>query len=118
MSRAGEPARSRATTHSRASPRARRWTRYSLFLVLYPAGIAGEMGCLFAALNYVRDNKVLSLALPNAYNAVWNHYYFLLLCIVLYAPGSYTMVNLMWVERRKKLGAICGRAGPAEKKGE
>ena len=83
--------------------------------MLYPAGIAGEVGCLFAALGYVRDNKVLSLALPNAWNVAYSHYYFLLLCIALYAPGSYTMVNLMWVERRKKLGVCCGRAGPAER---
>lgn len=31
------------------------WLRYSLFVVLYPAGVAGEMGCLYKSIPAMKD---------------------------------------------------------------
>ena len=81
------------------------WLRYSLFIPLYPAGIAGEMGCVWFALDYIRNNKVLSVTLPNSGNFVWDHH--LILCIALYifyVPAGCFMVNMMFQEREKNLG--------------
>ena len=81
------------------------WLRYSLFIPLYPAGIAGEMGCLWFALEHVRDHKVLTVTLPNSLNFVWDHHFFLQFCLyVLYVPAGAFMINVMLQERKKNLG--------------
>jgi hypothetical protein len=49
--------------------------RYSLFLVLYPVGIAcGEMPLYHAALPYLRARGLHSLSLPNALNFSFDYY--------------------------------------------
>lgn len=73
---------------TRASPPyALKWLRYSLFVVLYPAGIVGEVGCLLTAVAHV----------PRAYSL------FLCAAALLYLPGAPTMVGHMWAMRKKKL---------------
>ena len=89
------------------SPSALTWLRYSLFLVLYPLGISGEIGCLVASLPYIAARGVWNVALPNAHNFAYSHYT-VLLCILfgLYPPGSYLMIGHMWKQRIAKLGAF------------
>lgn len=36
------------------------WLRYSLFAILYPTGITGEVGCMFLAASYLYYEKVSS----------------------------------------------------------
>lgn len=86
------------------------WLRYSLFLPLYPAGILGEMGCLWFALEHVRDQKVLTASLPYFFNVVWDHHFFLQFCLyVLYVPAGAFMINVMLQERKKNLGSGNGK---------
>ena len=90
-----------------APPPALTYLRYSLFLVLYPAGIAGEVGCLLGALAHART------AAPGA--AASAHVATLLIALVLlYPPGSFIMVRHMWCEREAKLGK-CGVRGARPK---
>lgn len=94
----------------RAPLYAHTWLRYSLFLVLYPAGILGEFGCLAAAL--LGDAGALRVEQPNALNVAYSHQLALALLALLYPYGSYVMVGHMWRERVKQLGG--GGSGGAE----
>lgn len=89
-------------------PYALKWLRYSLFIVLYPAGISGEVGCLITALPVVAATRMWSVDLPNAHNFAYNHAVLLAIALVLYVPGSILMISHMWAMRGKKLGG--GRA--------
>jgi very-long-chain (3R)-3-hydroxyacyl-CoA dehydratase len=101
------------------SPYALTWLRYSLFLVLYPLGISGEIGCLVASLPYIAAHDVWHVSLPNAHNVAYSHYTVLLCTLfVLYPPGSYLMIGHMWKQRAAKLGAFgVWGAKPAAAKG-
>ena len=39
------------------------WLRYSLFAILYPTGITGELGCMYYAGLYLQTQKVFTLIL-------------------------------------------------------
>jgi very-long-chain (3R)-3-hydroxyacyl-CoA dehydratase len=84
---------------------AHKWLRYSLFLVLYPAGILGEFGCLLYAFP---GAAALRIALPNQYNFAYSHQLALAALACLYPGGSYMMVGHMLAERRKQLGGSGG----------
>ena len=38
------------------------WLRYSLFAILYPTGISGELGCMYMAVLFLKTDKITSLA--------------------------------------------------------
>lgn len=80
------------------------WLRYSLFMVLYPAGISGEVGCLWTALPYVLAKGVWEVKQPNPHNVAYSHYVVMWLLLALYVPGSPYMIGHMWDLRKKKLG--------------
>lgn len=80
------------------------WIRYSAFLILYPAGISGEIGSLISSLSQIKANDSLGIHLPNKYNFAYNHFYALLFTLLLYIPGSPTMIGHMWKQRVSKLG--------------
>ena len=80
-----------------------KWVRYSLFMVLYPTGIAGEIGNLLYALPGAAAIRV-SPGPGNALNVAYNHQVFLALLLLLYIPGSPLMIGHMWKERCKQLG--------------
>lgn len=69
------------------------WIRYSLFLILYPTGITGEIGTILSSLADIKADPKLSYPLPNPYNAVFDLHTVLLFTLVLYIPGSYIMVR-------------------------
>lgn len=86
-----------------------KWARYSLFAVLYPSGITGEVGSIVAALPFFDASGALSVALPNAANFVYSHAFALRAVLALvYPPGSWLMYTHMLAQRRKNLA-------PAEK---
>jgi len=79
------------------------WLRYSLFAILYPSGITGEVLCIWTGLPAFARMTQLNLLMPNALNFSFNYYYFLCACLASYVPGSYTMYSHMLGLRKKKL---------------
>lgn len=80
------------------------WLRYSAFIVLYPMGITGEIGCLVKALPHLLQHGTYSVALPNKWNFIFNFHSFILFGLgVLYPPGSYVMYTHMLKQRSKAL---------------
>jgi len=77
--------------------------RYSLFMVLYPTGISGELSCIYQSLASVQKSGLFGLSMPNALNFSFNWYYALLLILVLYVPGSPVMYGHMLHQRKKNL---------------
>lgn len=63
--------------------------RYNFFIVLYPAGVAGELLTIYAALPYVKKTGMFSLRLPNKYNVSFDYYYFLIIVMFSYVPCKY-----------------------------
>jgi very-long-chain (3R)-3-hydroxyacyl-CoA dehydratase len=83
------------------------WIRYSAFLVLYPTGITGELGCLYTALPFLKETAKWSIAMPNAYNFSFSYYSFVwFLLAVVYPPGSYIMFTHMLGQRSKILAKL------------
>jgi very-long-chain (3R)-3-hydroxyacyl-CoA dehydratase len=92
--------------------------RYSGFLVLYPMGISGEIGCLYNALPFVAAKKPYTVEMPNWYNFSFDYYTFVwFLLLVCYPYGSYVMYTYMLSQRRKVLsGGKSSKADGADKK--
>lgn len=68
------------------------WLRYTLFYVLYPAGVASEVSIIY-------------LSLGEAEKAVGSWYrYFLTAILFTYPPGLYTLYTYMIKQRKKVLG--------------
>lgn len=87
------------------------WLRYSAFMVLYPVGIIGEIGCLYKALPYIKEHKPWTVELPNRINFTFSWYncvWFILLGI--YPYGSYVMYSYMLAQRRKTLAKAAAEA--------
>jgi very-long-chain (3R)-3-hydroxyacyl-CoA dehydratase len=92
-----------------------KWLRYSLFAVLYPSGISGEILCIWAALPIVAKTGLFSILMPNAVNFSLDYHYVLWAALAAYVPGSPFMYKHMVAQRAKQLGAQPAAAG---KKGE
>jgi very-long-chain (3R)-3-hydroxyacyl-CoA dehydratase len=80
------------------------WIRYSLFIVLYPTGITGEVLSLWRSMPMVEKTKLFSYSLPNTWNFAFSYYYFQWFLLAFYVPGSYIMYSHMLRQRRKELG--------------
>ncbi|PKU31205.1 very-long-chain -3-hydroxyacyl- dehydratase 1 isoform x2 [Limosa lapponica baueri] len=63
---------------------------YNFFIILYPAGVAGELLTIYAALPYVKKTGMFSLRLPNKYNVSFDYYYFLIIVMFSYVPWQLT----------------------------
>lgn len=97
-------------------PFALTWIRYSLFILLYPAGIYGEVCCLLAALPLLAKARPLSLDMPNPYNFAFDFYSVLWYSALLYVPGSPFLYLHMLKLRNKKLGEPSDEATKKKKK--
>ncbi|EER01001.1 ptpla domain protein, putative [Perkinsus marinus ATCC 50983] len=81
-----------------------KWLRYTLFLVLYPLGVYGEMRVIYDVLPVVDREGILSVAMPNSYNFSFNFAVFLKSLLAIYLPGLYVQYTHMLHQRSKQLG--------------
>ncbi|CAA0807633.1 Very-long-chain (3R)-3-hydroxyacyl-CoA dehydratase PASTICCINO 2 [Striga hermonthica] len=82
------------------------WLRYSTFLLLYPAGIASEVGLIYNALPYMRRSGKYSVRMPNKWNFSFDYYYNALLVLGFYVPGSPHLYGYMLGQRKKALSKV------------
>ncbi|VDN90665.1 unnamed protein product [Brugia pahangi] len=61
--------------------------RYSLFIILYPLGVCGELLVILAALPEIATKKHLTVELPNICNIGFSFWWYLIAYIILYIPG-------------------------------
>ncbi|CAJ0915765.1 unnamed protein product, partial [Ranitomeya imitator] len=80
-----------------------KWARYTLFIVLYPMGVAGELLTIYAALPSVQQTGLYSISLPNKYNFSFHYYTFLILIMASYIPIFPQLYFHMLHQRRKVL---------------
>ncbi|XP_016151863.1 PREDICTED: very-long-chain (3R)-3-hydroxyacyl-CoA dehydratase 1 isoform X3 [Ficedula albicollis] len=80
-----------------------KWARYNFFIILYPAGVAGELLTIYAALPYVKKTGMFSLRLPNKYNVSFDYYYFLIIVMFSYVPLFPQLYFHMLRQRRRVL---------------
>ena len=62
------------------------WMRYTLFIVLYPLGVSGELLTIVAAYPLIRDRKLLAYELPNFFNVSFYYHIILIFVILSYIP--------------------------------
>ena len=72
------------------------WLRYSLFMVLYPSGITGEIFQILTSLGDLSPTAVR----------------FAIFQLLLYIPGSPYMIRNMWRMRRRAFGALAKKLHP------
>lgn len=70
------------------------WLRYSLFYVLYPAGVLGELGVIYQSLGDFKKISIFSI----------NLVYLVYLIMLVYIPGLPVMMMHMVRQRNKALG--------------
>ncbi|XP_072865875.1 very-long-chain (3R)-3-hydroxyacyl-CoA dehydratase 2 isoform X4 [Chlorocebus sabaeus] len=80
-----------------------KWARYTLFIVLYPMGVSGELLTIYAALPFVRQAGLYSISLPNKYNFSFDYHAFLILIMISYIPIFPQLYFHMIHQRRKIL---------------
>ncbi|KAM4626655.1 very-long-chain (3R)-3-hydroxyacyl-CoA dehydratase 2 [Discoglossus pictus] len=80
-----------------------KWARYTLFIVLYPMGVTGELLTIYAALPYVKQTGLYSISLPNKYNFSFDYFTFLILVMISYIPIFPQLYFHMLHQRRKVL---------------
>ncbi|NXJ03746.1 HACD2 dehydratase, partial [Odontophorus gujanensis] len=80
-----------------------KWARYTLFIILYPMGVSGELLTIYAALPFVRQSGLYSISLPNKYNFSFDYYTFLILVMISYIPLFPQLYFHMLHQRRKVL---------------
>ncbi|OWK06184.1 HACD2 [Cervus elaphus hippelaphus] len=73
-----------------------KWARYTLFIVLYPMGVSGELLTIYAALPFVRQAGLYSISLPNKYNFSFDYYAFLILIMISYIPTIRTGHSILF----------------------
>ena len=64
------------------------WLRYTLFIILYPMGVTGEVWCYVDSLAYWKTSKAYSYDMPNTLNFTFQPYVVTLLVILFYLPGE------------------------------
>jgi len=87
------------------------WLRYSLFIVLYPSGVTGELGTILVSLDYVKKTNLFGISMPNEINFAFNFYYALLVAIPVYFVGLPWLYSHMLRQRKK---FVSGDAAPAK----
>lgn len=80
------------------------WLRYTLFIVLYPMGVTGELWCYYDSLPFLRNSTFMRLDMPNKLNVTFNLHVVTLMVMLYYIPGFPPMYFHMFAQRRKVLG--------------
>ena len=81
------------------------WLRYTLFIVLYPMGVTGELWCYFDSLSYLKTSNVMRMEMPNDLNFTFSPFVATIMLMIGYAPGFPPMYFHMFAQRRKVLGS-------------
>lgn len=77
------------------------WLRYSLFYILYPIGVYGEMKVLYDSLPGIDRTELLSATLPNEWNLSFSFgRYVRLFLVAAYIPGLLNQYTYMMRQRR------------------
>jgi len=84
------------------------YLRYTLFIVLYPIGVTGEIMSIIRALPIVKDTDLYSWGMPNSWNISLNYYYVLILVLPAYVIIFPQLYSHMFRQRSK----IIGRKSP------
>jgi len=93
------------------------WLRYTLFIILYPIGVSGELMCIFRALKPVAESGLYSLRMPNKYNFAFDYQYALVIVMMSYVPVFPQLYMHMFTQRRKTIGGfMSSKANSLEKK--
>ncbi|GLE01747.1 hypothetical protein PINS_up010585 [Pythium insidiosum] len=79
------------------------YLRYTLFLVLYPAGFTGEVMTMLSTLPAMKASG-LAIRLPSPFTVDIPYYVMAFALAVLYAPGLFIMYAHMLRQRRRALG--------------
>jgi very-long-chain (3R)-3-hydroxyacyl-CoA dehydratase len=85
--------------------------RFNLFLLLYPAGVFGEIVCIVVSLPDVRAGQY-GVLMPNAHNFEFTLYGFMCVAVWSYAPGLPFLYGHM-LRGRKKMYAQFAKAKSA-----
>ncbi|XP_038051639.1 very-long-chain (3R)-3-hydroxyacyl-CoA dehydratase 2-like [Patiria miniata] len=90
-------------------PYALTWCRYTLFIVLYPLGVTGELLTIYAALPHVKESGLFSFTLPNDLNVSFDYYSFLIVIMLLYIPIFPRLYSHMIRQRKKVIGGVSSK---------
>lgn len=77
------------------------FTRYSTFIPLYPLGAGSEWLTMFSAIEYIRNQRLFSVCMPNRFNFAFDYYACCIAILILYIPGLPYMYSHMLRQRRK-----------------
>jgi len=81
-----------------------KYLRYTLFIILYPIGITGELLCIYKAQKEVGGGQLYSIEMPNKYNFIFNYQHLLWFLMLLYIPLFPQLYLYMFGQRKKALG--------------
>lgn len=96
----------RVLNPKREPPKVLVWLRYTLFLVLYPLGVASELALAHASLEPLAKSKILDvLQMPNAINVSLHGPTLMRVFMCCYLPLWPLLFSYMLKQRRKVLGA-------------
>ena len=62
--------------------------RYTLFIVLYPLGVTGELLCVYASAPHIAKQRPLTITMPNKLNFAFDFYYAVIVIALLYIPSE------------------------------
>lgn len=80
------------------------FARYTLFIVLYPMGVTGELLSIYSSLPHVKERNIWSLSLPNVANISFSYYYALIVIMLAYVVIFPQLYLHMFGQRKKVLG--------------
>lgn len=80
------------------------WMRYTLFIILYPMGVTGELWCWYESIAFWKNSKSMSYEMPNPLNFTFQPYVVTIMIMLYYIPGFPPMYFHMFAQRKKVLG--------------
>jgi len=88
------------------APYALTWVRYSLFFVLYPSGISGEVLTMWKSMDYFNGHPSYTMSLPNKWNLAISLYSSIWVFLLVWVWGAPTMYTHMMNQRTKSLAKL------------
>ena len=77
--------------------------RYTLFVILYPVGVTGELLCIYVAAARAGETGQWSYPMPNKYNISFSFQLFLFVVMLSYLPIFPQLYLHMFAQRKKVL---------------